>query len=203
KQSGTTTFRSRSFSPRSRHRVDDRSPLVLSSGDTVTPRAVLLRVVSCVLACWILAGSAAAQNVTVTTADPNTGAQGTTSLVVKISGRNFAPGARADFFLSGTSNPAGITVHGTQWVSASEVDATIDIADTAALAFFDIRVANTNGRSGKGSDLFNVVQKAASNSCTREPLDARLGLEQEFNPTGLYQGLGPSSLMGRMVVGAA
>jgi hypothetical protein len=151
----------------------------------------------------LMARTVAAQNVSVTAADPNTGAQGTTALLVKINGKNFAPGARADFFLSGTTNPAGVTVHGTQWVSATEVDAVIDIADTAAIAAFDIRVSNTNGRSGKGSDLFNVVQKGAADSCTLEPLDARLGLEQELNPTGLYHGIGPSSLMARATVGVA
>jgi len=113
------------------------------------------------LACLCTAGSAAAQTVQISAANPNAGAQGTTSLVVKISGKNFAPGARTDFFLSGTTNPDGIVVHGTQWVSATEVDATIDIADTASLALFDIKVTNTSGRSGKGSDMFQVVQKPA------------------------------------------
>jgi hypothetical protein len=150
-----------------------------------------------------VARSVAAQNIQVTAANPNTGAQGTTALVVKISGRNFAPGAKTDFFLSGTTNPAGITVHGTQWINASEVDATIDIADTASIAQFDIKVTNTaTGRSGKGSDMFSVIQKGTS-ACSLEPLDPQLGLEQEFNPSALYQGLGPSSLIGRATVSAA
>jgi hypothetical protein len=45
------------------------------------------------------------------------------------------------------TNPAGITVHGTQSISSTEVDATIDIADAASLAYFDIKVTNTTGRS--------------------------------------------------------
>ena len=114
------------------------------------------------LAGTLLAGAASAQNISVTAAAPNAGPQGTVSLLVKISGKNFAPGARTDFFLSGSTNPGGIVVHGTQWVSATEVDATIDIADTASLAYFDIRVTNTTGRSGKGSDMFQVVQKSAA-----------------------------------------
>lgn len=120
---------------------------------------VLWRVSWLALAWLCAAGSAAAQTVQVTAANPNAGAQGTTSLVVKISGKNFAPGAKTDFFLSGTSNPDGIVVHGTQWINATEVDATIDIADTASLAFFDVKVTNATGRSGKGSDMFQVVQK--------------------------------------------
>jgi hypothetical protein len=149
------------------------------------------------------AHTAAAQNVSVTAANPNTGAQGTTALIVKISGKNFAPGAMTDFFLSGTTNPAGITVHGTQWISASEVDATIDIADTASIAQFDVKVTNTTGRSGKGSDMFSVIQKGTS-SCSLEPLDSRLSLEQDFNPGGSqYGALGPSSLVGRATVSAS
>jgi FG-GAP repeat protein/VCBS repeat protein len=147
-----------------------------------------------VLGITLMAGTAAAQNVSVTAADPNTGEQGTLSLVVKISGKNFAPGARSDFFLSGTTNPAGITVHGTQWVSSTEVDATIDIADAASLALFDIRVTNTSGRSGKGSDLFQVVQKGGgANQCVFTPLDTTRfqlvrSLNQAVNGQPLYQG---------------
>jgi hypothetical protein len=159
-----------------------------------------------VLAGTLLAGAASAQNVSVAAASPNSGQQGTLSLLVKISGKNFAPGAQTDFFLSGTTNPDGIVVHGTQWVSSTEVDATVDIADTASLALFDIKVSNTNGRSGKGSDLFQVIQKAQQQAggCVLEPLDPRLGLSQDFNPGGIAFGaLGPSSLVGRATVSAA
>jgi hypothetical protein len=104
---------------------------------------------------------AAAQSVSVTAADPASGSQDTVGLVVKITGKNFAPGARAAFLLAGTTNPGGITVRGTSYVSSTTLDVVIDIADTASLAYFDIRVTNTNGRSGKGSDLFKVVEKSA------------------------------------------
>jgi hypothetical protein len=126
-----------------------------------------------VLAGSLLAGVASAQNVTVTAANPPSGAQDTVSLVVKITGKNFAPGARSDFFKSGTTDPGGVTVRSTQFVSSTEVDATVDIAATAAIASFDIRVSNTNGRSGKGGDLFNVVQRAnnPASACTVVPLD--------------------------------
>lgn len=102
---------------------------------------------------------ATAQPVSVTAANPASGEQETLGLVVKVTGKNFAPGARADFFKSSTSDPAGITVRSTRYVSATDVEATIDIAAGAAVSLFDIRVTNTNGRSGKGSDLFQVVLK--------------------------------------------
>ncbi len=111
------------------------------------------------------ASTAVAQNVSVTAASPPSGAQDTVSLVVKITGKNFAPGARSEFFKSGTTDPAGVTVRGTQFVSSTEVDATVDIAATAAITSFDIKVTNASGRSGKGGDLFNVVQKTSQQDC--------------------------------------
>jgi hypothetical protein len=168
-------------------------------------RAVLSgRVSWLLLACVCAAGSAAAQNVQVTAANPSSGAQGTTSLLVRISGKNFAKGATAEFFLSGSTNPDGIVVHGTQYVSSSEVDATIDIAATASIASFDIKVTNTSGRSGKGSDLFNVVQKV---SCILPGLPAGLTQVAQLNPgaSGSVYGtaLGINMKTARVTVGTS
>jgi uncharacterized delta-60 repeat protein len=44
-------------------------------------------------------------------------------------------------------------------VSSTQLIANIDIDDAAALARFDIQVANTDGRTGKGTELFSVVAK--------------------------------------------
>jgi hypothetical protein len=65
-------------------------------------------------------------------------------------------------------------VQSTRVVSATEIEATLNIDSAAALALYDIRVTNSNGRSGKGSDLFTVVEKGARGQagCTVEPLDA-------------------------------
>jgi len=140
------------------------------------------------LSVWMLlvgAGLAAAQNPSVTAATPSSGTQDTIALVVKISGKNFAPGAKSNFFLSGTTSPDGITVKNTTFVNATEVDAVIDIAPTASLASFDIKVTNTSGRSGKGSDLFHVVEKVTgpAASCTVTPLDTtRFQLVRTLNP---------------------
>jgi hypothetical protein len=154
---------------------------------TSRPLPHRLALATLLVACAI-AGSAAAQTVQVTAANPNTGAQGTTSLVVKISGKNFAPGAKTDFFLSGTTNPAGVTVRGTQWVGASEVDATIDIADTASIAQFDIRVTNTTGRSGKGSDMFSVIQKSQQlQSCIAHTTCPVISLSVQFDDSTGFQ----------------
>jgi FG-GAP repeat/FG-GAP-like repeat len=158
------------------------------------PRNVLQSMTAVVLTlcATLAAGTAAAQNVSVTAANPNNGEQGTLSLVVKISGKNFAPGARSDFFKSGTTDPAGVTVRNTQFVSSTEVDAMVDVAATASIASFDIKVTNTSGRNGKGSDLFQVIQKTGGNQCVFTPLDTThfqmvRALNQAVNGQPLYQ----------------
>lgn len=129
---------------------------------TILRPRTLVRAFGVAAAIVMTAVTAAAQPVSVTGANPPTGEQDTVSLIVRVTGRNFAPGARADFFKSKTSNPAGITVRETRYVSATELDAVIDIAATAELSYFDVRVTNLSGRSGKGSDLFQVVQKGGA-----------------------------------------
>lgn len=109
--------------------------------------------------------------VAVTAADPASGEQDTAGLIIKVTGKNFGANARTDFFKSGTSDPAGIVVRSSRVVSNTQIEATIDISSGAALSLFDIRVTNTNGRTGKGTDLFRVVEKGARVACTVEPLD--------------------------------
>ena len=117
-----------------------------------------------------LAAPAAAQKVSVKSATPNTGAQETVDLDVVIGGSGFGPGAEARFVLSGTDNPDGIRVKHTTFVNNSQLIATVDIDATASLALFDIKVA-VSGRSGKGTDLFRVVEKGGRVACLVEPLD--------------------------------
>ena len=99
----------------------------------------------------------AAAQIAVTAADPPTGEQGALNLNVLIKGRGFKNGAKAKFFKTGTTDPAGINVKATQFVSSTQLIANIDIADAAALSLFDIQVANTDGRTGKGTELFKVT----------------------------------------------
>lgn len=114
---------------------------------------------SAFLICVLAVGVLEAQPVTVGQVDPPVGEQETAGLIVRITGKNFAPGARVDFFKAKTSDPGGVAVRQTLFVSATELTATLDIASDAALSYFDVRVTNLSGRSGKGSDLFQVVEK--------------------------------------------
>ncbi|HLY62102.1 MAG TPA: FG-GAP repeat protein [Terriglobia bacterium] len=107
-----------------------------------------------------------AQNLQVTSATPPAAPQGTTNLNVVVGGNGFAKGAKAAFYLSGTNNPAGVTVNSTAFNSKSQVTANINVADTATISNFDVMVTNTDGRSGKGTQLFSVTAKGTPVGCT-------------------------------------
>jgi uncharacterized delta-60 repeat protein len=113
---------------------------------------------------------AAFAQISVTAADPPTGEQGTLNLNVIIKGKGFKNGAKAKFYKTGTTDPAGVNVKSTQYVSSTQLVATIDIADTAALAAFDIQVMNTDGRTGKGTELFSVTVKKVDPCTLPDPL---------------------------------
>ena len=102
---------------------------------------------------------AAQAQIQVLSANPDTGDQGTLGLNVTIGGKGFKKGAKAYFYLKGTTNPAGITVRATKFVSDASLVATIDIAAGATPDDFDIVVANADGRTGKGTELFAVLVK--------------------------------------------
>jgi len=107
-------------------------------------------------------GTASAQALSVTSANPSSGEQGTLNLDVTITGKGFKNGANANFYKTRTTDPAGLTVKSTRYVSSTQLVANIEIADTAALDSFDIQVANADGRTGKGTELFKVVSKKAA-----------------------------------------
>lgn len=110
--------------------------------------------------------SAAAQTIEVTSATPSSAAQGTINLNVSVKGKGFKKGAQAKWFVTGSANPGGVTVNSTAFVNPGEVTANITVADTADIANFDIVVQNSDGRSGKGTELFAVTAKP--NSCTSD-----------------------------------
>lgn len=109
---------------------------------------------------------ASAQVITVTSAVPDTTEQGTLGLVVAISGDGFAKGAKVDFFVTGTTNPGGINVKSVKVKNAKSLEATIDVAPDAQTDLkFDIQVMS-NGRTGKGTELFSVKVKVTGGDLT-------------------------------------
>ena len=142
---------------------------------------VLLQVL--VLTLLFAAPSAWAQSVTVTSANPPSTIQGTVNLNVTLNGKGFKNGATAKWFVTGTTNPGGVTVNSTTFVSGSQLTANITVASDATVSGYDIVVANagTNGGSGKGTDLFAVMQAAQSGSCTVQPLPSGISLQGTLN----------------------
>lgn len=121
----------------------------------------MTRIVLVLIAMLTAAAPAWAQKINVKSATPSSGSQGTLSLDVVVAGSGFGAGAKVEFLLTGSENPGGIVVRNTRFVSSSQLVATIDIAETASISSFDVRVS-LKGRSGKGTDLFRVVEKVAA-----------------------------------------
>jgi hypothetical protein len=115
-------------------------------------------------------GAAQAQ-VAVTSADPASAPQGMISLDVTVNGNGFDSSAQVEFLVTGTTNPGGITVKKVAVRGSKKLIATIDIADTAVVTNFDIQVALSGGRKGKGTSLFAVLLKPNSDPCAVAGLD--------------------------------
>lgn len=111
-----------------------------------------------------------AQTITVTSANPNSAAQGTINLNVIVGGSGFKKGAHAQWFESGTTNPGGVTVNSTAFNSNSQLTANITVTSTAFIGSFDVVVQNADGRTGKGSQLFSVTANGSkSTACPSMP----------------------------------
>ena len=110
--------------------------------------------------------SAAFAQVKVTAATPSSTYQGTISLDVVVSGSGFDKTAKAQYFVTGTTNPGGVTVTQVVFRKSTEIVTTINVADGAVLANFDIQVTLSSGRKGKGTTLFSVKAKPSGPSET-------------------------------------
>ena len=106
-------------------------------------------------------GTAQAQ-VAVTSATPSSAPQGTVALDVEIAGSGFDSSAQVEFLVTGSENPGGITVKKVVVRGSKKLIATIDVADDASVADFDIQVTLSGGRKGKGITLFKVQAKVAN-----------------------------------------
>ncbi|HUU15226.1 MAG TPA: hypothetical protein VM182_16170 [Terriglobia bacterium] len=147
----------------------------------------------CCLAFLFLAGPGSspplvAQDIEVTSAVPPSAEQGTINLNVAIKGNGFDRSARAQFFLTDTENPGGITVNSTKFVSRTELIANIDVAEDAVIdKKFDIVVMASRGRTGKGTELFSVTLKT-----TGQPTCEVFPLPDGFTPVTVLNSDPPS-----------
>ena len=119
--------------------------------------------------------TAQAQTITVASADPPAGEQGTLNLSVLIKGKGFKNGAKAKFYRTGTADPGGVNVKSTKYVSSMQLIATVDIADAATIDLFDIEVQNADGRTGKGTELFSVTAKKVDPCSLPDPVPTPSG----------------------------
>jgi len=138
-----------------------------------TPPALIVLTIALLLfvAIALIPRAHAQGQVSVSAADPMAAEVGTINLNVKVTGKGFKNGAKAKWFVTGTTDTGGVTVNSTTFVSSGEVTANITVADTAAITTFDIQVTNSDGRGGKGTELFNVTAKAnaSNNNCPAPP----------------------------------
>lgn len=92
----------------------------------------------------------------VTAVDPPYGHRGETVLGIRILGSGFDQTAVASWERNGVADPA-VTVLATRFVSSTEVEADIAIAEDADVAFYDVAVALSSGKRGVGIESFEVT----------------------------------------------
>jgi hypothetical protein len=114
-------------------------------------------------ATFVVAGTVSAvAQVQVNSTSPSAAPQGTTNLNVTVNGNGFKKGAKAQWFVTGTTNPGGVTVNSTAFNASGQLTANITIASGAVISGYDVQVTNADGRTGKGTDLFAVTQEGTS-----------------------------------------
>lgn len=112
------------------------------------------------------AAGAKGAGVTVSSAEPSYGHQGDVQKQVRIRGSGFEPGDQAAWQRGGVTDPK-ISVNSTQFVSSTELVATISIAGDATLAFYDIAITRPGRKGGIGTMLFEVTQAIALQGTSR------------------------------------
>jgi FG-GAP-like repeat/FG-GAP repeat len=130
----------------------------------------------------LLGTQPAASQIQVASTNPSAAPQGTVNLSVTVNGNGFKRGAIAQWFVTGTTNPGGVTVNSTTYKSSSQLTANITVAVDALQSGFDVVVKNTDGRTGKGTDLFAVTAKGTPIGCTTSGTPSGFSLVGVFNP---------------------
>jgi hypothetical protein len=87
---------------------------------------------------------------------PSYGHQGDLGEQVTITGSGFAVGAVAAWERNGVPDPR-ITVLSTQFISSTQLVATINIAPDAEISLYDVSVTNTDRKKGIGTAMFEVT----------------------------------------------
>jgi hypothetical protein len=139
-------------------------------------------ILALVIFIFLLTAFPAAAQIQVTSTSPNAAPQGTINLNVTINGSGFKRGAVAAWYVSGTTNPGGVTVNSTTVNGSNKITANITVASDAVTSGFDVLVTNTDGRTGKGTDAFTVTQKGTPIGCSTTGTPSGFSLVAELNP---------------------
>ncbi|MCG3119198.1 MAG: hypothetical protein ALAOOOJD_01543 [bacterium] len=102
-----------------------------------------------------LAGSAAPA---IAGISPNIAAQGAANLAIVINGNNFTNGASVTF------SESGITTKTVNFVSSSQLQATVDIDVAAAIGRRDVIVTNPDAQNGTGIGVFEIRKSLGTSS---------------------------------------
>lgn len=132
------------------------------------------------IACLTCSQPTAAQ-IQVTGTNPSAAPQGSVNLNVTITGSGFKKGATTQWFVTGTTNPGGVTVNSTSFNGSTQLTANITISDTANIANFDVQVTSA-GRTGKGTELFAVTAKGTPIGCLTTGTPSGATLVATLNP---------------------
>jgi hypothetical protein len=131
----------------------------------IPPPLIILCALATLVISWFIPSSNAQSPVNVTAADPVATTQGTVGLNVRVTGKGFKSGARAKWLITGSADDGGVVVNSTTFVSSTELTANITVPDGATIASYDIQVLNSDGRGGKGTELFAVTAKGNQTTC--------------------------------------
>jgi hypothetical protein len=105
--------------------------------------------------------------ITIIQVTPSQAMQGDQNLRVTIKGKGFSSNSRVRFLVTGTNDDSHIQVPVTIYDQSSGTDgddedgliAFINVSDTASIGGYDLEISDTDGRGGKGTDLFLVFRK--------------------------------------------
>ena len=127
---------------------------------------------------FVLSSPSLAQDPIPTAADPSSAEQETLDLEVTVTGDNFGKDSVVEFLVTGTENPGGIKVKKVKSLGPQKLKVTVDVEADAVVDDFDIRVMS-RGRTGKGTELFRVLEKEHPNQDTTPPGVVDVSVVQE------------------------
>ncbi len=127
------------------------------------PKALLL-----LIGVLLLSSPTFAQDPIPTSADPSSAEQETLDLEVTVTGDNFGKDSEVKFLVTGTTEEGGIRVKNVKSLGPQKLKVTVDVDADAVVDDFDIEVMS-RGRTGKGTELFRVLEKEHPNEDTTPP----------------------------------